>query len=86
MNKKFALSLCLAALTFVAARSTTAPVWDTCPGPVAYRGGIIVTACVHKAVECPKVYDAPKTLNVDIQCWTWFPGDDGMAPHWQLQP
>lgn len=83
MNKKLALALCLTALAIVAARGTVAPVWDTCPGPT-FRGGIVVTACVHQVRECPKAFDVPDNQNLDIQCWVWFAGDDTMAPHWYL--
>jgi len=84
--KKIMLVLCLVTVAFVAARSTTLPVWDTCPGkePIAYRGGIIVTACVHQERECPKAFDVPLNQTLDIQCWVWFAGSDAEAPHWWL--
>jgi hypothetical protein len=85
MNKKLALALCLTALVIVAARGTVAPVWDTCPGPAFDSGLSVVHACVYQVRECPDAYNrygAP--LNVNHQCWVWFPGDHNEAPHWWL--
>jgi hypothetical protein len=76
----------LAALAFVAARSTTAPVWHTCPPPRFVAGMPIVHACVDLARECPRALARPGVpALVYIQCWVWFPGDHNEAPGWRLR-